>query len=283
LKKIIKNKFMENFQNKVNKERLLLKRNLPDLEDARKKMVEDLQKRGSFDDKVIAALLAIPRHAFAPPHLWRMAYSDVELWGPTAFLPRPIVVAKIAQTIIERSAGKILEYATGTGYLTTIVSLLVDHIDTVEHDPWQLWSSSDAFRELEIKNISQKASDGKLGWPERSPFDAIILSASVPKILQSFTSQIKENGIMIAPVGSYYGPHRLTLWIKNGSNSVSDLGACYFQPLTGVWQPQEVFDTNQPHSFWKANNQDKNAFEYFNYFSDQIEGESDLLNKSIEG
>jgi protein-L-isoaspartate(D-aspartate) O-methyltransferase len=238
----------------VNRQRLLEKRNLPDLEDARNKMIDSLRNQGQFDEKVLAAMDAIPRHAFAPPALWRMAYADIELWGPTAFLPRPSVIARIAQSILHNNAKKVLEYATGTGYVTTVLSLLSDQVFTVEHDPWQLWLSSDAFRELEINNIAQKASDGRLGWAEYAPFDAIVLSAAVPDVLKAFTDQLNEAGTLIAPVGPYHGPHRLKAWQQAGEKPrMEDLGPCFFPPLMGVWLPGSFATTpteEEPASFW---------------------------------
>jgi protein-L-isoaspartate(D-aspartate) O-methyltransferase len=170
-----------------------------------------------------------------------MAYGDTELWGPTAFLPKLSVVAKIATAVLEGNSKKTLEYATGTGYMTSVLALLIDSVETVEHDPWQLWLSSDAFRELELSNISQKASDGRLGWPERAPFDSIVLGAAVPRILPSLLAQLADEGSLIAPVGGYYGPHRLLRAQKSAEGTVvSDLGPCFFPPLTGVWSPADV-------------------------------------------
>jgi protein-L-isoaspartate(D-aspartate) O-methyltransferase len=192
-----------------------------------------------------------------------MAYADTELWGPTAFLPQPKVVALIATTVQESGAKKVLEYATGTGYLTAVLALLVDRVDTVEHDPWQLWLSSDAFRELEIPNISQKASDGRLGWPERAPYDSIVIAAAVPRIPSSFLKQLAESGTVIAPVGGYYGPQRLLRTQKTSTGTdVTDLGPCFFPPLTGVWTLADFAREDSPTaadsptpaaSFWGGN------------------------------
>jgi protein-L-isoaspartate(D-aspartate) O-methyltransferase len=224
-----------------NRARLLQKRGLPDLPEARERLIQHLRAIGAGSEPVLKAMAEVPRHAFAPPALWRMAYADTELWGPTAFLPQPSAVAKIATAIQESGARKVLEYATGTGYMTSVLALLADRVDTVEHDPWQLWLSSDAFRELELSNISQKASDGRLGWPERAPFDGIVIAAAVPKILPSFLAQLTDTGVLVAPVGGYYGPHRLLRAQKTSQGTtVTDLGQCFFPPLTGVWTPMDI-------------------------------------------
>ncbi|WP_186774415.1 protein-L-isoaspartate O-methyltransferase family protein [Chitinophaga pinensis] len=243
----------------VNSKKLLEKRNLPDLEDARNQLIDSLNNLHLFDEKVLAAIAAVPRHAFAPPALWRMAYADIELWGPSAFLPRPSIVARIAQAVLDGNANTVLEYATGTGYVTTILSLLTDKVFTVEHDPWQLWLSSDAFRELEINNISQKSSDGRLGWPEHAPFDAIVVCAAIPDMLKAFTDQLTDSGTLIAPIGSYYGPHHLKTWNQQeGTPHIADLAPCFFPPLTGVWRPDvhtDVKSDETSSSFWDATKQ----------------------------
>jgi protein-L-isoaspartate(D-aspartate) O-methyltransferase len=242
---------------RANADRLLRKRDLPELEEAREQLVAYLRKAGGIGDDVLSAIGQIPRHAFAPPALWRMSYSDIELWGPTAFLPRPSTVARSAQAVRDRNGGRVLEYATGTGYTTSILSLLCDQVYTVEHDPWQLWLSSDAFRELELQNISQKASDGRLGWPEQAPFDAIVVSAALPRPLEAFLNQLTDGGVLVAPIGSYFGPHQLTVTRKtaHGRETV-ELGECFYPPLTGVWAPPQqtgVADHSpETNAFWSA-------------------------------
>jgi protein-L-isoaspartate(D-aspartate) O-methyltransferase len=221
---------------RVNRNRLLDKRQLPDLPDARRQMIERLGKLEKVSIGVLDVMAELPRHAFAPYGQWRTAYGDSDLWCPTAFLPRPATVARIATAVEQAKANKVLEYATGTGYVTSVLALLARSVDTVEHDPWLLWLSSDAFREMELSNISQKASDGVLGWRERGPYDAIVVCAAMPRIPRTLLEQLVDGGICVAPVGTYYGPHRLIQATKSREGtSVADLGACYFPPLTGVW------------------------------------------------
>jgi protein-L-isoaspartate(D-aspartate) O-methyltransferase len=223
-------------EKRVNRNRLLDKRQLPDLPDARRQMIERLAKLESISKAVLEIMAELPRHAFAPFGQWRAAYGDSELWCPTIFLPRPSTVARIATAVEQAKANKVLEYATGTGFITSVLAMLAHRVDTVEHDPWLLWLSSDAFRELELSNVSQKASDGYLGWRERGPYDAIVVSAAMPRIPRTLLEQLVEGGICVAPVGTYYGPHRLIQATKSREGtSVGDLGACYFPPLTGVW------------------------------------------------
>jgi protein-L-isoaspartate(D-aspartate) O-methyltransferase len=219
----------------INRERWLRKRQTTDLPDARRRLAGRLSTL-QVPERVAGAISEVPRHAFGPPTYWHLASLDTDLWTPTAFLPSPGVVARIVASLDLRDESSVLEYATGTGYLAVVLSLLASRVYTVEHNPWLLWFSSDAFRELEIVNIRQKASDGRLGWPEESPFDAIVIGAAVPWLLRDFVSQLKEGGVIVAPVGPYLGPHRLMKATKSEHGlTTTDLGRCHFPPLMGVW------------------------------------------------
>jgi protein-L-isoaspartate(D-aspartate) O-methyltransferase len=221
----------------INRERLLRKRRGIDAPEIRERSIEGLSAL-RLPERVTAAMAQVPRHAFSPEVSAPFAYAHTSLWAAPAFLPSPEIVGRMAAGLELRDDSAVLEYATGTGYLTVVLSLLAGRVYTVEHDPWLLWSSSDAFRELEILNIHQKASDGRLGWPEEAPFDAIVIGAAVPWLLGDFLSQLKEGGIIVAPVGPYLGPHRLVKAVRSRQGMVTtDLGHCHFPPLTGVWNP----------------------------------------------
>jgi protein-L-isoaspartate(D-aspartate) O-methyltransferase len=218
--------------------KFLSARGLPDLPEQRQAMAQRLREAG-FPEPVVDAMAAIPRHAFAPPHLWQVAYAEVDLWGPTAFLPAPATVAKVLAALGDLDDRSVLEYATGHGYITCLMAVMGAKVCTVEHDPWLLWKSSEAFRLLGLNDIEQKASDGTLGWKERAPFDAIFVNAAIPSLLEPFTSQLKPGGVLVAPVGPISGPHRLVKYVSASQGSdgpqTEDLGECYFPPLTGVW------------------------------------------------
>jgi hypothetical protein len=89
-----------------------------------------------------------------------------------------------------------------------------------------------------LHNISQKVNNGRLGWPEKAPFDSIVINAGLPFVPEGLISQLKEGGVLIAPVGPYWGPFRLTKIKKSSTgNTVADLGQCYFPPLADAWSP----------------------------------------------
>jgi protein-L-isoaspartate(D-aspartate) O-methyltransferase len=225
-----------------NWKRLLEKRQLPDLPEERAQMVAALRESG-YSERVLEAMSVVPRHAFVTGPLWRLAYSMIDLWGPDQFVPSPQTIALIVDNLNLDSADSVLEYGTGSGYLTAVLSLMTEHVYTVEHNLAQLWTSSDSFRESAIPNIRQKQSDWRLGWPEFAPFARIVVCAAVPQLFGSLLRQVQSPGVIIAPVGAYHGPQRLTrLEIRAGGDVVKDLGPCVFPSLYGGWSPGMLAD-----------------------------------------
>lgn len=220
----------------------LEKLGVPDFPEARLKMVARLRKAGGVSAGVLRAMAEIPRHAFAPPHLWPRAYGDGDVWGLRVYMARPAAIARIATTLEKARVRRILEYGTGVGYTTTILALVAEHVDTVGHYPWPLWWSSDAFRELGLTNISQKAADGQFGWPERAPYDGIVVGAALPRLPRTLVEQLTHSGLCIVPVGPYYGPHRLLAAQRTDKDlKITDLGDCWFPPLPGAWSLADLW------------------------------------------
>jgi protein-L-isoaspartate(D-aspartate) O-methyltransferase len=215
---------------------------VPDFPELRLQMVARLSKAGGVSPGVLRAMAEIPRHAFAPPHLWPRAYRDAEVWGVSVYMARPTTIARVATALVESKARRVLEYGTGVGYTTAILAHLAEHVDTVGHHPWLLWWSSDAFRELRLRNISQKVTDGQFGWPERAPYDGIVVGAALPRLPRALFEQLTDSGVCIAPVGPYYGPHRLLAAQRTDDDvKVTDLGECWFPPLPGAWSLTDLW------------------------------------------
>jgi protein-L-isoaspartate(D-aspartate) O-methyltransferase len=215
--------------------RYLEKRGLPDLPEARQQMVASLRTEG-HSEATLAAMAVVPRHAFAPAGLWRLGYAMMDLWGPTQYVPSPRTIALMLDNLKLETAQSVLEFGTESGYLSALLGLLVERVYTVELDPAKLWLSSDAFRELGLDNIRQKCADGRLGWPELAPFDRIVIPFAVPWIQDEFSRQTAAAGAIMAPVGPYAGPQRLTRSdLSPLGPLITDLGPCTVPPLAGVW------------------------------------------------
>lgn len=270
---------------------LLDRRGLPDLAEARLRMVERLVADLNLPASISDVLRSVPRHAFAPPNLWRLGYSEMELWSPGFFLPSPSVVARVLARIVDFGAKNVCEYGSWTGYTSVLLSYLVPKVDTVEHNPWLLWMAADAYRALNRTNVLQKASDGKLGWPERAPYDVIFFGASIPYAFPAVIEQLADNGALIAPIGPPNAPQTLTVIIKKGESLViEELCTCIFPPLMGVWNWSSAQTANSTHSYQGLSSDQNPSLEgdwtrYFYPGRTAIEGKdaSNIEGEFIEG
>lgn len=170
----------------------------------RQKMVDkQVKKRGIQDELVIESLLKVPRHLFVPSYLQSYAYDDTPLpieEGQT--ISQPFIVALMTQLAHLNKQSHVLEIGTGSGYSTAILSRIVSHVYTVERLLSLAKEASDRFSDLKYDNIQIKVGDGTLGWPEKGPFDAIIVTAGAPVVPDALLNQLNVLGRLIIPVGS---------------------------------------------------------------------------------
>jgi protein-L-isoaspartate(D-aspartate) O-methyltransferase len=169
----------------------------------REKMVkQQLIDRGITDKKTIDALREVPRHLFVPQDLQERAYDDSPLpigFGQT--ISQPYIVALMTQVAKPGPGQKALEIGTGSGYQAAVLSQIVDSVYTIEIVPELAKDAEGLFMRLGYGNIVAKFGDGYKGWPERAPFDIIIVTAAPEDIPQPLVDQLAENGRMIIPVG----------------------------------------------------------------------------------
>lgn len=161
-----------------------------------------LWNRGISSPSVLKAMLQVERHRFVPPSLQPLAYSDQALpLENNQTISQPYVVAYACQMLNLTKKKKVLEVGTGSGYQTAILSLLSKEVYTVEIIPEFVEQAKKIFLEQGISNVFCKTGNGLLGWPEKAPFQAIVISASVSKIPEALLAQLDREGRMIAPVG----------------------------------------------------------------------------------
>jgi protein-L-isoaspartate(D-aspartate) O-methyltransferase len=199
---------------------------------ARKWICDYLEALGT-DDRVLRIMRDLPRHAFVPPAYQRLAYTDLDLWLPNAFLPSPSTIARILSFLDLDSTQSVLELITGTGYVTSLLASIAHKVETVDPQFIHLYLSSNASLALGCGNVSQRVGSALNGLPEEGPFDAIILNASLPSIPTELLQQLRsDTGTLIVPVGPALGPQRL-LAIKRGNDGpqVIDLGAVAYPAL----------------------------------------------------
>jgi len=198
-------------------------------------MVElQLRQRGIRDERVLAAMAKVPRHEFVPALLQDVAYHDQPLpIGEGQTVSQPYIVADMLERLWLQPSGKVLEVGTGSGYQTALLAELVAEVFSIERHPTLAGAAQQILERLGYKNVQVRVGDGSLGWPEAALFDAIIVSAAVPRIPQSLIAQMKPGGRLIAPVGTPEAQELQLAHLVEGELIIRRLDGCRFVPLIG--------------------------------------------------
>ena len=173
---------------------------------ARKRMVESqLIARGIKDQRVIDAMLKVPRHLFVEEAMAAQAYSDSPLpIGVKQTISQPYMVALMTEQLRLSGGERVLEIGTGSGYQAAILATLAGHVYTVERHRLLALQARRVLDRLGLLNISLKIGDGSNGWEEESPFDAIMVTAGAPEVPQPLLDQLAIGGRLVIPVGSQF-------------------------------------------------------------------------------
>jgi protein-L-isoaspartate(D-aspartate) O-methyltransferase len=206
----------------------------------RAEMVEkQLRRRGIDDTSVLAAMLAVPRHAFVPPELCSRAYEDVPLpIGSGQTISQPYIVAAMTLALHLQPTDRALEVGTGCGYQAAVLSLLAKEVFTIELRAELASAASEKLEKLGYYNVHVHCGDGTLGLPEFAPFDAILVAAAAPAVPQPLLAQLAEGGRMIIPIGDADNQELQLIEKRAGAFSTKMLEGCRFVPLVGyhAWQ-----------------------------------------------
>lgn len=205
-----------------------------DYETMRERMVEtQIKARGVKDPRVLAAMLKVERHLFVPRDLHPTAYSDQPLpIGEGQTISQPYIVALMTELLDLKGDEKVLEVGTGSGYQAAILAELAKEVYTIEIIEKLATSAEKLLLDLGYKNIKVKAGDGYLGWPEATPFDAIIVTCAPDHIPTPLRDQLKEGGRMVIPVGEF--TQELKKIVKRGGKlETTNVIPVIFVPMTG--------------------------------------------------
>lgn len=200
-------------------------------------MVEQqIVERGITEPRLLAALLAVPRHRFVPDAWQAQAYADGPLpIGEGQTISQPYIVAKMTELLALRPTDRVFELGTGSGYQAAVASRLCAHVFSVEIQPPLAARAARLLRELGYDNVSVRSGDGFRGWPEAAPFDAMVITAAVPEIPDKLLKQLKAGGRAVLPVGPQLGIQDLVL-IEKGAGGEAVTRTIFpvrFVPATG--------------------------------------------------
>ncbi|MDC1209583.1 protein-L-isoaspartate(D-aspartate) O-methyltransferase, partial [Pseudomonadota bacterium] len=198
-------------------------------------LIMDLRSMGISCNKVLSAIEETPREIFIPSNFHSYAYQNNPL--PIGFeqtISQPYIVALMTQALSLKGNEIILEIGTGSGYQTSILSLLSRRVYSIERLKPLLVNAQLCFKKLKLTNIISEVGDGFLGWPKLAPFDHIIITCAIEKLDDRILNQIRVNGTCIVPVGSPDKEQRLKkITIRNNRKDDlwDDLGKVSFVPL----------------------------------------------------
>jgi len=177
----------------------------------------------------------IPRHFFIPAPYDKSAYEDAPLpIGNGQTISQPYIVAFMTELLDPHPEDRVLEIGAGSGYQAAILSMLVQHVTTIERIPAVAELARKNLEKLGMKDIDIIVGDGTRGYPEHAPFDGIIITAATPEIPQPLIDQLTVGGILVAPVGGREIQELITFTRNGGGIVRSSHGGVRFVPLLGV-------------------------------------------------
>jgi protein-L-isoaspartate(D-aspartate) O-methyltransferase len=204
-------------------------------EPERRQMVEtQLRRRGVHDERVLKAMLNVPRHEFVPREFMEHAYQDRALpIGATETISQPYMVAAMTAACDVEAGDRVLEIGTGSGYQAAILAYLGARVYSIEKNAALAARARATFPRLGYSEVEVICGDGTEGYAAAAPYQAILVTAGSPRIPSALIDQLVEEGRLVIPVGSR-DMQQLELVQKTaGGISTQLLDACRFVPLTG--------------------------------------------------
>jgi protein-L-isoaspartate(D-aspartate) O-methyltransferase len=210
---------------------------------------EGLDREGQ-SKVVLEAMSRVPRHEFVPSDLKDQAYSDQALpIGSGQTISQPYIVSLMSSAAEVSQGARVLEIGTGSGYQAAVLSELGAKVYSIEIIPELADQARERLGRLGYKNVEIKTGDGWQGWVEHAPFDAILVTASAPKIPIKLISQLANKGKLVFPLEEESKKKEESLLVveRDGENIVTkSLGSVRFVPLTGEVREEGELDLSSP-------------------------------------
>lgn len=206
------------------------------IEQARKRMLADqLRARGIRSDRVLEAMGRVPREHFVPTEFQAEAYADGALpidCGQT--ISQPYIVALMTEALETSGDERVLEIGTGSGYQTAVLAELAREVVSIERHAKLSAQAATAVGALGYDNVIFEVGDGSLGWPQRAPYDRILVAAAAIECPPALLEQLAEGGILVIPLGDADTQILRQLRKAAGKIQQHDLSPCRFVPLIGA-------------------------------------------------
>jgi protein-L-isoaspartate(D-aspartate) O-methyltransferase len=207
----------------------------PQQQKARERMVrQQLVRRGINNARVLDAMQRVPRHLFVPDEYQGRAYEDSPLpIGAGQTISQPYIVAYMTQLLQPKSSDRVLEIGVGSGYQTAILAELAGEVVGIERIASLAHSAAERLAAQGYDRVTILAGDGTLGYPERAPYNGILVAAAGPRVPPSLVEQLALNGRLIIPVGSNEAQLIKVVETTPDGLEVTDLTPVRFVPLIG--------------------------------------------------
>lgn len=202
---------------------------------ARRRLIEELQRKGIQDLAVLKAFDDVPRHLFVPTGVQHRAYEDTALpIGQGQTISQPWVHAKYLETLGLTGRERVLEIGTGSGFQTALLTKLADSVFSIERIAALAESARTTLKNCGIEQVIQRVGDGTLGWPEFAPFDAILVGAASPDVPKPLMEQLAVGGQLLVPVGGREEQELIRVRRTEHGFTRTRLDAMRFVPLIGA-------------------------------------------------
>jgi protein-L-isoaspartate(D-aspartate) O-methyltransferase len=205
-------------------------------EQQRKNMVDVVKRYGIRDERVLDALMKVPRHLFIPENVRDNAYDDSPLpIGCGQTISQPYIVALMSELMELKGNERVLEIGTGSGYQAAILSLLANEVYTIELIEAHSHNAAERLKQLGYQNVKVRCGDGYEGWEEFAPYDAVMVTCGAPSLPQPLVEQTKSGGKIVIPLGEPHNTLQLIRFIKryDGSLDREYHGGVLFVPMRG--------------------------------------------------
>jgi protein-L-isoaspartate(D-aspartate) O-methyltransferase len=194
-----------------------------------------LRRRGIEDERVLAAMAAVPREHFVPDEIRPSAYNDSALpIGHEQTISQPWVVAAICQALRLEGSENVLEIGTGSGYSAAVLAKLAGRVISIERVPELGETARRKLEELGVSNVEVIVDDGSRGYPQEAPYDGIAVHAATPEAPHSLLAELATDGRLVVPIATGSADLLVAFIRENGELRQETIGPCRFVPLIGA-------------------------------------------------